>query len=102
MTEKNRHITDVWVQSFIHGLGFIDPQAEHLIQELKPEELAVTSTTLLADPDSRPVLMEAYRKVVKFHHFTKSPDEQIEAELKTQINLVRSKIIHGEYGHVND
>lgn len=102
MTEENRTLAKYWIESFKIGRGLIDPQVDYLLQHLSKEELQVTSVALLSDPDSRPILIEAYRSVTKFHNFTNKRDVVIADQVRRQINLARSQIIHGSLGMIND
>ena len=102
MTEKNKRLAEKWVQSFIVSKGFLEPQGLWLEANLSEEEKQVTSQELINDPDSRPILIAAYRKVTKFHNFTDEGDHYIEYEIRKQINLARSQMIYGGLGYIND
>jgi hypothetical protein len=102
MTEKNRNIAQYWIQSFKIGKGLIDPQVDYLLGHLTKEDLQVTSVELLSDPHARPILLKEYRKVTRFHNYTKSGDDIIANQVRRQINLARSQIIHGSLGMIND
>ncbi len=102
MTEKNRILAEKWVQSFIVSRGFLEPQGIWLEANLTEVEKQVTSQELVTDPDSRPILISAYRKVTKFHNYTDEEDRYIEYEIRKQINLARSQMYYGGLGYIND
>ncbi len=102
MTEKNRLLAEKWIQSFIISRGYLEPQGLWLNANLTVEEKVITSVELLGDPDSRPILLNAYRNVKKYHNFTKESEEVVASEIRNQINLARSQMLFRELGHIND
>lgn len=78
-----------------------DDHISYLLANFDKEELSVGGTRLLADPDARKLMVNAYRKLTGTHNFTDAPEDQVVHEIKTQINLMRSGAVNDIYGFMD-
>jgi len=103
MTEELKKLAQKHVKGFLVGQGYTDPHVEYLRSALSADELQIGGKMLMSDPDAREVLIKAYRQFASgSHHFTGENDAEISVKIANQINLVRSAIIHGAYGYLDD
>ena len=101
MTTEMRKLAVKHLAAFAAAKGIPDDHVEYFLKHFSKDELSVGGTRILSDPDARPLMVTAYKKLTGTHNYIAAAEEQIVHELVKQINLMRSGAVNGMFGFMN-